>query len=487
MSPIDDATLLSVLHDSNPWWRTATVPKEMAPKFKRRDFHFIRKNLMDDRSIIALIGPRQVGKTTLIYQLIEELIAKGIDPKRTLFMAVDNPRADIKSDEGFNRIIEMYFNKVLKEPMSTIQDRVFIFLDEVTKFDEWADQLKGYQDMKRPIKFFITDSSSSRISRGASESLIGRVTIQRMMTMKFLDCLLYREPKVDLNKLNWDLRRAFQSAINGKGPGTLFRGLETAMDELAPIDNQVRIHFNEYLLKDGYPELLSIHSLDRCRTRLQDYLSLTLYKDVIRMFEVRHPAVLEDLLTMMADCTAQLVEFSNLSANLSIKQDTLRNYLQYLEDIYLVTLNEFYSRNRSLRIRKNRKGYVSNTAILNNILGQLDDSLFEDKSRVGRVVETLIMEHTKRLNYILYPGKEPRLFYWRDRRGHEVDIVMDTPKGPVPIEVKFRNKIDDEDHTGIEAFNREHKSPLSLIVTENLLRLDDRTVLVPARLFLILC
>jgi len=487
MYPIDDAKFLSILHDSNPWWKTNKVPKEKALPFKRRDFFFIQKRLLEDKNIIALIGPRQVGKTTLAFQLIEDLINKGTEPKRILFVAVDNPLLEIKSKEGFNRIVEVFFNKIIKEPLSGLKEPVYIFLDEVTKFENWAEHLKGFQDMKQPIKFFITDSSSSRISRGASESLVGRVNIQRMMTLKFIDYVIYHMNDPDFNKINWELREALQKAIAKKNPSNFYDRLQLAREELAPIENKLQLLFNEYLLKDGYPELLTFKSYERCRSRLQDYLSLTLFKDVVRMFEVRHPAVLEDLLTMMADSSSQLIEFSTLSRNLSIKQDTLRNYLQYLEDIFLISLNEYYSKNRSLRIKKNRKGYVSNVALLNNILGQLDDSLFEDKTRMGYVVETLVMEHLKRLNFCLNPGRESKVFYWRDRKDHEVDLVIDTPKGPIPIEVKFRKRIDSEDFAGLLAFNKAHATPLSIMVTEDKLDIRDRIIMIPTWMFLLIC
>jgi uncharacterized protein len=487
MYPIDDATLLSVLYDSNPWWKTKNVPIEKALKFKRRDFFFIQRNMMEDKNIVALIGPRQVGKTTLVYQLIENLLQNGIDPNRILFIAIDNPFIEIRSKAGFNRVIDTFLNRIVKEPISGLKERIYIFLDEITKYDGWAEHLKGFYDLKRTIKFFITDSSSSRITKGVSESLVGRVAIQRMMTLKFLDYISYQGIDVDLNKINWEMRDALQSAITKCTPSLLFDQLLSTRSELAPFENELHLFFNEYLLKDGYPELLTITSYERCRARLQDYLSLTLYKDVIKLFEVRQPSVLEDLLTMIADCSIQLVEFTTLAKNLSIKLDTLKTYLHYLEDIFLISLNEYYSKNRSLRIRKNRKAYVSNIALLNNILGQLDDSLFEDKSRVGRVVETLIMEHLKRLNYCLYPGKESKIFYWRDRKGHEVDLVIDTPKGPVPVEVKFRNRIDAEDYAGLNAFNRSHKCPLSLMITENTMMITNGTVLIPAWLFLLIC
>jgi predicted AAA+ superfamily ATPase len=308
-----------------------------------------------------------------------------------------------------------------------------------------------------------------------------------MMTLKFIDYVVFHMNDPDLNKINWDLRKSLQTAIAKKEPKNFYDRLVLAREELAPIENKVQLLFNEYLLKDGYPELLTIKSYERCRSRLQDYLSLTLFKDVVRMFEVRHPAVLEELLTMMADSSSQLIEFSTLSKNLSIKQDTLRNYLQYLEDIFLISLNEYYSKNRALRIKKNHKGYVSNVALLNNILGQLDDSLFEDKTRVGHVVETLVMEHLKRLNFCLFPGRESKVFYWRDRKDHEVDLVIDTPKGPIPIEVKFRKRIDSEDFTGLLAFNKVYATPISMMITEDALDIRDRIILIPTWMFLLIC
>jgi hypothetical protein len=170
-----------------------------------------------------------------------------------------------------------------------------------------------------------------------------------------------------------------------------------------------------YLLKDGYPGLLDESSLRVCTQKLKDYLSLTLYKDVMQIFNIRDPVVLEELVVLLADASSSLVKCSSLSKTLSRKLDTIKNYLGYLEAVFLISRAEFYSKSRSARIRKRDKVYLTNVGLRNALLGQLEESLLGDITSVGKIVETLVHEHCLRLHFYL-AGPPTKLFYWRTPR-----------------------------------------------------------------------
>jgi len=83
--------IIRILYDQNTWWSTQTVPNTLSKPFKRRDFYFLNDKILE-REITAIVGPRQIGKTTILYQLIEHLIKdKKVDPKRILYLSFDYP------------------------------------------------------------------------------------------------------------------------------------------------------------------------------------------------------------------------------------------------------------------------------------------------------------------------------------------------------------------------------------------------------------
>ncbi len=102
--PDDPERLLQLLSEANPWWETGSVPDALVPPYRRRDF-FVVRNRLQEGLITALAGPRQVGKTTLMYQLIKDMLAQGVAPRRVLFVSFDLPGLGLYSSQPLNDAI----------------------------------------------------------------------------------------------------------------------------------------------------------------------------------------------------------------------------------------------------------------------------------------------------------------------------------------------------------------------------------------------
>ena len=488
-----EQTVLRAIYEQNPWFTTGVVPrefvkplKELERPFLRRDFFVLREKLKE-REITAVIGPRQVGKTTTLYQLIDFLIGEGgVAPRRVMYFSFDHPRLVGKT--SINEVLDVYATGVLREPLEALRAPIYVFLDEICRVEGWSRLLKGWYDLGYPIKFVVSHSSSSEVLRGASESLVGRISPFVMLPLKFVDLVRFRQPEVGevANRFGLGLREVFSRAILTGNVEGFFNQLREARLQLAPHENLFRAVLQEYLLKDGYPGLLGVDSLRVCAQKLRDYLSLTLYKDVVRVFGVRDPTTLEELMVLLADVSSSLVEYSGLSSTLSVKLDTVKQYLDYLEAVFLVSRAEFYSKSRAARIRKRDKVYVANVGLRNALLGQLDESLLGDATSLGKVIETLVHEHCRRLQFYL-SGPGARIFYWRTPQGHEVDMVMEAASRPVPVEVTSEDEVPPKKLRGLEEFEREHHPPFSLIVTGNSFELRGRRIYLPLWLFLLMC
>lgn len=489
---VDEQTVVRALYEQNPWWISGIVPedlikpiRELDKPFKRRDF-FVLRNKLDEKEITAIIGPRQVGKSTTMYHLIDFLIReRKIDPRRVLFFSFDYPRLNAKA--SLNDVFDAYAINILREPFQSLRAPVYIFLDEVCRVEGWSRLLKGWHDLRYPIKFVVSHSSSSEVLRGASESLVGRISPFIMLPLKFVDIVRFYEPEAGevINNLSLEMREAFSRAIKDEDANALFASLRETRSSLTPHENFLKAILQVYLLKDGYPGLLDINSWKICTQKLRDYLSLTLYKDVVQIFGIRDPVALEELVILLADASSSLIEYSALSDTLSMKLDTVKSYLDYLEAVFLISRAEFYSKRRAARIRKRDKIYVINVGLRNALLGQLDESLLRDTTALGKVVETVVYEHCLRL-YSYLSGHLTKPFYWRSPQGHEVDIVLEVARRTVPVEVTY-GEIPSGKLKGIEEFEREFAPPLSMVVTRDTFSLKGKRIYIPLWLFLLIC
>ena len=130
--------------------------------------------------------------------------------------------------------------------------------------------------------------------------------------------------------------------------------------------------------------------------------------------------------------------------------------------------------------------YISDSGIRNVAVGALNDYLLTNTAELGKVVEAVVADHCRRLKFDLEPASETQLFYWKNK-GHETDIVVDMLQKPIPIEVKYRDKVDRKDLKGLLEFSEKHKTPFQAVITREKLDLSGNTVFIPLWLFLLMC
>ena len=337
----------------------------------------------------------------------------------------------------------------------------------------------------------VSDSSSADVLKGSSESLVGRINPYIMLSMKFIDVIRYYETKnkklEPFDKINWDLRQAFTEAVKKSNPKLFYNQIKDTYTILVPYEDKLKIYLQTYLLKDGYPELLDLENLHSCAERIRNYLNLTLFKDIVRIFNVRDPKALDELVTLLADSTGQRINNDGLSKNLSIKRDTLIKYLNYLEATFMISKSEFYAKSRASRIRKQKKIYLCNTGLRNALIGLFNESLLRNNMELGKVAETLVFEHSKRLKFCLEPGTEPELFYWRTTQGNEVDIILELFQKPIPIESKYSRDIRKSDLKGIYEFLDNNKKSFGIVITKDNYDFKENIVYIPLWLYLLMC
>ncbi|MDE1765817.1 MAG: ATP-binding protein [Thaumarchaeota archaeon] len=481
----NEEDILRALYQYNPWWLGKSIPESRLKPFRRQDYYKIFGKLDDDK-ILALIGPRQVGKTTLVYQLIENLLLKQ-RPQDILFVLLDDPSLGISSAQDVTRILELYAKSILKKPLEDLGKRVYIFLDEIQSIENWERVLKRWYDLSYKIKFTITGSSSTGIMEGASEALVGRLYPQIMVPMRFPEYLQFKEKIISerVKSSNERMRNALKAALTEGKKEELAKIISEESEGLLPYKDRILVHLNQYLISGGYPEIAKIESTPDVVPYLRNYLHLTIYKDIIRTGRVRDPIALENLVAILAKNSSQIVNRESLGKSLGLKRDTLNAYIHLLKTTFLISEVEFYSESRVKRIRREKKIFINDIGLRNVLASALDEQTLANETEMGRVVETVVADHLHGLRSSLEYSPFPFLYYWRER--HEVDFVLEPLGKLLAVEVKYRENIEKSDLEGIMGFARRFMPALRLVVTKNKLGMEGRIFFVPLWLFLLMC
>ncbi len=474
---MEEIEILSIISKYNPWWSGKEIPKSQTLDFRRNFFHVLTKEI-DKREITVVLGPRRVGKTVLMYQLIKHLLDKGVNPNNVLYISVDNKEL-IRNKVGIEKILETYYKLLVKKPMDS-DETVYVFLDEIQDIEDWHDTLKNLWDLKYRIKFFVSGSATTALSKGAMESLLGRVNRYTILSFKFSEVLDYN--KIELGYTNMKLRTAFTNSLLKSDPKILFDEFNGILGEVVPLKDKIEIFLNKYFIAGGYPEFLdSGNDYLLVNRNILEKLKFTFYQDIIRFYKVRNAGVLDDLFSMVASSSGTKININKTARDLNIQRPTLKTYLEYFKNIFLVAETEFFSRSRRNRALKNRKIYVLDTGIRNASIGNLDDRVLGNSAELGKVAECFVFDHLMRLKFILEPSPNPKLFYWENKK--EVDFIFELKSNLLPIEVKYSNTISNDDLAGINDFIKTFKSPFGLVLSRDVFEQRGNILIIPIWLF----
>ncbi|MDD2401293.1 MAG: ATP-binding protein [Clostridia bacterium] len=465
---MNKAVILSRL---NKWWQTGKVDSSFRYKAIRSEFELIKAALQEER-ILSIIGPRRVGKSTLIYQTIDYLLKSKLSANRVLFFSGDDPL--LFSDNcTIGDIIETYANEILHESVYDLDERIYLFIDEIHVIKDWQLWLKSYYDKKCKIKFVISGSSSTHLFDGSKESLLGRYESVQIMPMSFFQFCsfwaVYNEDEkvatflkeIPKGSIYTDLQ-AYYSELEKK---------QWILDEYKPYVNKA---LKEYLLIGGYPEYFVVKNHTSWQKRLvEDIIGQGLYRDIISIYHIKNPELLEKMLYFITATTGQQINYTTISDTLGCDNETVSNYLSFLSKAYLVVALDNFSTNVGKIIRKRKTVYTLDNGIGNALLHFSEI----DETREGHLIETLCVRD------VLSVCEQNfwKLYYWRDG-DDEVDIVVDKKTSVLPIEVKFRKETtsrEDGVKKFIKKFSKKVKIEEAVLITKDTLVKRDRIYHIP--------
>jgi uncharacterized protein len=385
---------------------------------------------LSDTRVVMVMGARQAGKSTLC----EAVVAQG-HPATIVSMDDQGARQTARSDPaGF---LAGYDGPV--------------FIDEVQRAPELILAIKQVVDrQQKPGQFLLTGSANILSSRKVQEALTGRIELIEL----------------------WPFA---QAEIHGKGANivdALFAATPPRVQG-APIGRRA---FVAEVAAGGYPE--ANERAGRRRDRwFRSYLTTTLERDISAIADLQKEHELTRLLSVLATRSGNLLRYSNVADALSLDWKTVKSYIGLLEAIFLVRTVPAWRPGFLPRVLHAPKVYITDSGLLAHLLGADEQRLAEDDRVTGIALETFVAMEV--MKHASWSDVDPRIYHYRDRRGAEVDLVLEDRSGRVvAIEIKAKASLSQADTKGLaklrDAVGSQFVSGAVIHAGEQTLPLGDR-------------
>ncbi|MBE0655794.1 MAG: ATP-binding protein [Bacteroidales bacterium] len=372
----------------------------------QRDLFKTLKEESKNSKITALIGSRQVGKTTALKYVLSE-------SESSKYLSFD----DITLLRLFTGNPALFYEQHIKP-------HKVVVIDEFQYAPEGGKVLKFiYDQLLDGQKIFISGSSGPDISIESIQYLVGRISILEAFPLSFREFIGYREPSMQV----------------------LFKKERKVSDfeQMMPL-------FDDYLIYGGYPGVVVSPNREK---ELANLVNTYLLKEIRQVLNYKNHFEFDLLLRQLAARDGQLLNVSGLSVDTGINRNKLKELISVIEKTYLLFLLKPFFNNKSKELIKSPKTYLGDLGLKNALLNNFNNlSLRQDK---GAILESFVC------NSILQQGNKPQ--FWNELKQHEIDFVLTGQGRTIGIEVK--SSLPEIKLTpSISAFIRKHKPDAGIVL-----------------------
>lgn len=347
---------------------------------------------LDSPEIIAVVGPRQCGKTTLLSQIV-----KGLEGAITI--TFEDHRILNMFDNATDDFISLY-----------VKNHKYLFIDEFQYSREGGKRLKYIVDTQK-IKILISGSSNIELTVHALKFLVGRIFILNLHPMDFEEILSYK----------------------AKNYLPLLKKYHEAFSRNAPIHPPPDIHqmlskfYEEYIIFGGYPRVVLSESEEEKKEVLKNIYNTYFLREVRDILGLIDDYKLDRLIKALALQIGNMVEYEELSQVSEFSYPTLKKYINFLEKTFICQFVKPYFKNKRLEIVKNPKVYFFDTGLRNVIIN--DFRKMDDRNDAGAMLENALFQQCVKNGLI------PQ--YWRSKQKEEIDLILQMEgRKNIAIEVK---------------------------------------------------
>lgn len=347
---------------------------------------------LNKKEITLIVGPRQVGKTTLMLEILEKLKKKG---EKVVYLNLD-----YESDKRYFESQDILLNKLNLE----IGKRGYVFIDEIQRKENAGLFLKGIYDMQPDYKFIISGSGSIELKEKIQESLTGRKRMFELLPVSFPEFVNYK---------------------------TGYKYEDRLIDYFELEKEKTEIHLKEFLSFGGYPRVITEENIIEKRKVIDEIYRSYIEKDIISMLNIDRPDAFSLLIKLLAAGTGNILNYSQTASASGISVITLKKYLWYAEKTYIIKMLNPYFRNSVKELTKSRTAYFYDIGMRNFANNSFD--LVLNQNETGFVFQNFIMNIiSENLRW-----KGWSLHYWRTTDKAEVDFVINKNSEIIPLEVKY--------------------------------------------------
>ena len=378
-------------------------------KLNKMNTRIYKRKLVDEvlkylntKDIIVLYGSRQVGKTSLLEYIIENHIKKNV-----FYFDLELPNLLELCNSGVESV-----NDYLLQKGADKSKKIFLVIDEIQYLDDPTKFLKIMHDHYPSIKLLVSGSSTFEIKRKFKESLAGRTVSFEVYPLSFEEFLIFKGKMYKLKEENIQ-------AIN---------------DELVGLAE-------EYIRFGGYPKIVLENLEERKQTYLSQIINTYVRKDIRDIGKIRNLSAFNHLLELLASQSGNLLNAVEISSTLKMSRETVLEYLNLLENTFIIKRVTPFYKNLRTELSKNPKVFFLDTGMMHLLwLKEFP------KVILGNSFETFVFLELLKAN--------KKINFWRTTTNQEIDFIINE-KELYAIEAKYNfNNIDNK---SLKIFSKNYK------------------------------
>lgn len=425
--------------------------------------NYIRRKLQSEiekwinrPEILAIRGPRQSGKTTLLEHLKLFLTNENkIVPENIIYISFE----DKSKLANFSKDPAAYIESFLKRDSKVInndlkREKYYFLLDEFQYVKDGGSKLKLLYDNYKNIKFLITGSSSLELTGKTIKYLVGRVFLFDLYQFDFEEYLNTKEYNIlnyyrEKSKLIHDFLYAGRE-VEDKNCGVIF-------------ESELEKYFEEFCIYGGYPEVAISDNAEEKRTILENIFNTYIGKDIVDLLRLKDDLAVKNIILLCANQIGNVLEYSSLMSDSGTYFKKLKNYLAILEETYIICRLKPFFTNITSEVKKNPKVFFIDNGLRNSVVNNFNP--LNARADSGSLVENTVFS-------MLLKNKFSNMRYWRTISKAEVDFVFQFEGQIYPVEVKYSKMKSPLFGRSFINFVKKYKPKRGLILTKNFWALE---------------
>lgn len=343
-------------------------------KIPRSLLNPIIEKLQNTNKIVILYGARQVGKTTLVNEMISKIGLKTLS---------------INADQ--TKYIDVLSSRDLDKMHALVSGYELLFLDEAQRITDIGINLKILTDGLPNLKIIVTGSSSLDLAAKVGEPLTGRVWTYILYPVSF-----------------YELKDLYN-------------------------DFELNNNLEKLLIYGCYPEVITTINYNDKQKLLEEITTSYLYKDALELATIKHANKIRDLLKLIAFQVGHEVSIAELSNSLRLSHETVERYIDILEKSFVIFRLKGFSRNLRKEVNKMDKIFFYDLGIRNSIIDNF--KALKDRNDMGQLWENfLLVERQKKISYTQIHAS---VYFWRTYTGAELDYIEESEGRLCGYEFKY--------------------------------------------------